>query len=624
MAKQKFKTEVNQLLDLLIHSLYSHPEIFLRELVSNSSDAMDKLKYLTLTDDKFKALKFDPRIDIEIDEVNHKTLKISDSGIGMNKEDLVDSLGTIARSGTKNFLSSLSGDAKKDSNLIGQFGVGFYSVFMVSDKVEVITRKAGEDQAYKWTSDGKTGFSITEVEKDSHGTDVILHLNDQGRELDSQYEIKNITKKYSNHIAFPIFLHYEKTEWEGEGDDRKSKQVPTTEQINSASALWRRSKSEISEEEYTEFYKSVSDSWDEPMMTVHTKAEGTMEYTTLFFVPKTAPMDMFQADYKPGVKLYVKRVFITDDDKELMPTYLRFVKGVIDSEDLPLNVSRELLQKNKVLANIKTASTKKLLSEFKKLSEDKEKYKEFIDQYNRPLKEGVYQDFANKEALMELIRFKSTTREGWVSLAEYKESMKDDQKAIYYIAGDKEEQLRKSPLLEAYAKKDIEVLIMADEIDEIVMPMAGPYQETELKAINKSNSADDLKGEEDEKKEKEIEPVIKKIKKALGDAVKDVKSSSRLHESPCCIVADADDPSAQMRQMMAAMGQAGNLPDIQPILEINPDHEMVKKLAETKDKQVIEDVSWVLLNQALLLEGHELKDASDFAMRMNRLVGGAL
>jgi molecular chaperone HtpG len=624
MAKQKFKTEVNQLLDLLIHSLYSHPEIFLRELVSNSSDAMDKLKYLTLTDDKFKALKFDPRIDIEIDEVNHKTLKISDSGIGMNKEDLVDSLGTIARSGTKNFLSSLSGDAKKDSNLIGQFGVGFYSVFMVSDKVEVITRKAGEDQAYKWTSDGKTGFSITEVEKDSHGTDVILHLNDQGRELDSQYEIKNITKKYSNHIAFPIFLHYEKTEWEGEGDDRKSKQVPTTEQINSASALWRRSKSEISEEEYTEFYKSVSDSWDEPMMTVHTKAEGTMEYTTLFFVPKTAPMDMFQADYKPGVKLYVKRVFITDDDKELMPTYLRFVKGVIDSEDLPLNVSRELLQKNKVLANIKTASTKKLLSEFKKLSEDKEKYKEFIDQYNRPLKEGVYQDFANKEALMELIRFKSTTREGWVSLAEYKESMKDDQKAIYYIAGDKEEQLRKSPLLEAYDKKDIEVLIMADEIDEIVMPMAGPYQETELKAINKSNSADDLKGEEDEKKEKEIEPVIKKIKKALGDAVKDVKSSSRLHESPCCIVADADDPSAQMRQMMAAMGQAGNLPDIQPILEINPDHEMVKKLAETKDKQVIEDVSWVLLNQALLLEGHELKDASDFAMRMNRLVGGAL
>lgn len=624
MAKQKFKTEVNQLLDLLIHSLYSHPEIFLRELISNSSDAMDKLKYLTLTDDAYKNLEFDPRIDIEIDEKNHKTLKISDNGIGMNKEDLVDSLGTIARSGTKNFLSNLSGDAKKDSNLIGQFGVGFYSVFMVADKVEVLSRKAGEDQGWKWTSDGKTGFSITEAEKDSFGTDVILHLNDQGRELDSQWEIKNITKKYSNHIAFPIYLHYEKTEWEGEGDDRKSKQVPTTEQINSASALWRRNKSDITEEEYTEFYKTVSDSWDEPMMTVHTKAEGTMEYTTLFFVPKTAPADMYQADYKPGVKLYVKRVFITDDDKELMPTYLRFVKGVIDSEDLPLNVSRELLQKNKVLANIKTASTKKMLGEFKKLTEDKEKYNEFIEQYNRPLKEGVYSDFANKEALMELIRFKSTKEEGWVSLAEYKERMQADQKAIYYIAGDKEEQLRKSPLLEAYAKKDIEVLIMADEIDEIVMPMAGPYQETEFKAINKSNAADDLKDEEDEKKEKELEPVVNKIKEALGEAVKDVKASSRLHESPCCIVADENDPSAQMRQMMAAMGQAGNLPEIQPILEINPDHEMVKKLSGTEDKQVIEDVSWVLLGQAMLMEGHELKDASDFAARMNRLVSSAL
>ncbi|MBN2627156.1 MAG: molecular chaperone HtpG [Spirochaetales bacterium] len=624
MAKQKFKTEVDQLLNLLIHSLYSHPEIFLRELISNSSDALDKLKYLTLTDEKFKDLKFDPQIDIEIDETNHKTLTLRDNGIGMNKEDLVDSLGTIARSGTKNFLSSLSGDAKKDSNLIGQFGVGFYSIFMVADSVEVITKKAGEDQAWSWSSDGKNGFTIAEAERDGQGTTVILQLNDQGRELDSQWEVKNITKKYSNHIAFPIFLHYEKTEWEGEGDDRTSKQVPTTEQINSASALWRRNKSDISDEEYTEFYKSVSDAWDEPLMTVHTKAEGTMEYTTLLFVPKTAPMDMYQADYKPGVKLYVKRVFITDDDKELMPTYLRFVKGVIDSEDLPLNVSRELLQKNKVLANIKTASTKKMLAEFKKLSEEKEKYDEFIAQYNRPLKEGLYSDFANKEALMELVRFKSTTEEGWVSLAEYKERMKEDQKAIYYIAGEKEEQLRKSPLLEAYEKKGIEVLVMADEIDEIVIPMAGPYQEIELKAINKSNAADDLKDEEDEKKEKAVEPVVKKIKKALGDAVKDVKASSRLHESPCCIVADEDDPSAQMRQMMAAMGQAGNLPEVQPILEINPDHEMVKKLADTKDKQVIEDVSWVLLGQAMLLEGHELKDPSDFAKRMNRLVGGAL
>ncbi|MDA3851472.1 MAG: molecular chaperone HtpG [Spirochaetaceae bacterium] len=623
MSKMKFKTEVNQLLDLLIHSLYSHPEIFLRELISNSSDALDKIKYLTLTDASFKDYKLDPRVDIELDEKDHKTMIIRDSGIGMNKEDLVDSLGTIARSGTKNFLSQLSGDAKKDSSLIGQFGVGFYSIFMVADKVDVISRKAGEDTAWKWTSDGKQGFSIDEAERETAGTTVILHLNEQGREMDSKWEIENIVKKYSNHIAFPIYLHYEKTEWEGEGDDRKDKKVPTIEQVNSASALWRRSKKEISDEEYTEFYKSSFGSYDEPMLRIHTKAEGTLEYSTLFFIPEKAPMDLYQADYKSGVKLYVKRVFITDDDKELIPSYLRFVRGIIDSEDLPLNISRELLQKNKVLASIKKASTKKILGELKTLSEDKEKYTAFIEQYNRPLKEGVYSDYENKTELLELVRFKSTKEEGWVSLKEYRDRMGADQKAIYYIAGDKESILRSSPLLQDYKKKDIEVLILDDEIDEIVMPMVGPYEEMPLKAVNKSGASDDLKSDEDKKKEEDLKPLAEKIKSALGDAVKEVKISTRLHDVSSCIVADENDPSAQIQQMMKAMGQ-GDMPAPKPILEVNPDHDVVKKLAETSDKDLESDISWILLDQALLIEGAEIEDRKAFAERMNRLISKGL
>lgn len=619
MAKKKFKTEVNQLLDLLIHSLYSHPEIFLRELVSNSSDALDKLKYLTLTDDKLKSLSYDPRIDITLDEKEHKVLTIADNGIGMNDEDLVNSLGTIARSGTKNFLSQMTGDAKKDSNLIGQFGVGFYSIFMIADKVDVYTRKAGEEKGWKWTSDGKTGFTLDEEPKDSHGTTIVLHLNEKGKEYDNSYEVKNIAKKYSNHIAFPIYLHYEKTEWEGEGDDRTSKQVPTEEQINSASALWQRSKSSITDEEYTEFYKTVSNSWDDPMMRIHTRAEGTMEYTTLFFIPTTAPMDMYQADYQPGVKLYVKRVFITDDDKELMPSYLRFIKGVIDSEDLPLNVSRELLQKNKILETIKNQSTKKILSELKKLAkDDKEKYIEFVEQYNRPLKEGIYTDHANKDTLLDLVRYHSTSEEGWVSLAEYKERMKDDQKAIYFITGENLDNLKRSPLLEAYKSKGIEVLLMSDEIDDIVAPMMGSYDGVDLKPINKSGAADDLKSDDDKKKEEDLKPVVEKIKKALGEDVKDVLASTRLFESPCCIVGDEADMNAQMAQMMKAMGQS--VPEVKPILEINPDHSLIKKIGEVSDEELIKDLSWYLLDQAMLVEGMALKNPADFAIRLNKLV----
>ena len=623
MSKKKFKTEISQLLDLIIHSLYSHKEIFLRELVSNSSDALDKLKYLTLTDENLKKLDFDPRIDITFD-ADSKNLTISDNGIGMNDEDLDSNLGTIARSGTKNFLSQLSGDAVKDSNLIGQFGVGFYSCFMVADKVTVTTRKAGDEQAWKWESDGRTNYSVEEAERESQGTTVVLHLNDNGTEYTNRWSIEQLVKKYSDHIAFPIFLEFDESKWEGEGDDRKEIKEHKIEQINTAAALWKKSKSELTEEEYHEFYKTIGHDSEDPLMYLHTKAEGTQEYTTLFYVPKKAPFDMYQADFKSGVKLYIKRVFITDDEKELMPVYLRFLRGVIDSEDLPLNVSREILQQNRVLEAIKSASVKKVLGEFKKISENNpEKYKEFIEQYNRPLKEGVYSDYANRETLLELIRYKSTEEEGWTSLAAYKERMKEDQKAIYYITGDNESTLRNSPLLEAYKKKGIEVLIMDDEIDEIVTPSIMNYQEVELKAVNKSGAADDLKTEDDKEKEKDLKPVLKKIKKILGDRVKDVKASSRLSDSPSCVVADEDDPTMQMQQMMRAMGQT-DMPDIVPILEINPDHEIVKKLKDSSDNSLFEDVSFLLLEQAMLVEGQQLKEPAEFVKRLNRVMESAV
>lgn len=625
MSKHQFQTEVSQLLHLIIHSLYSHKEIFLRELISNASDALDKLKYLTLTDEEFKKIAFDPRVDIEFTEGENPTLTVSDNGIGMNEADLVENLGTIARSGTKNFLSQLTGDSKKDSNLIGQFGVGFYSSFMVADSVEVISRRAGEETAYKWISDGKGSYEISETSRDAYGTTITLHLNEEGKEYASRWQIENVIKKYSNHVAFPIFLHYVATEFEGEGEDRKEKKEDKIEQINSASAMWKRSKSELTDEDYKEFYKTLSHDYEEPLFWLHTQAEGTQEYTTLFYVPKKAPFDLYQADYKPGVKLYVKRVFITDDEKELLPVYLRFVRGIIDSEDLPLNVSREILQQNRVLSSITSASTKKILGEFKKIAENNpEMWKEFIEQFNRPLKEGLYSDFSNRDTLLELVRFKSTAVEGFTSLAAYKERMQADQKGIYYITGENEDTLRNSPLLEAYKAKGIEVLVMDDEIDEIVVPSIGKYEEIDLKAVNKSGASDDLKTEDDKKKEQEIGPVIEKIKEALGERVKDVVASSRLSDSPSCIVADENDPSVQMQHMLKAMGQK-DLPEMKPILEINPDHEIVKKLeAKKDDKELVADIASLLLEQAMMVEGVELKQPAEFVKRLNRVMGMAL
>ncbi len=654
MAKYQFQTEVNQLLKLIIHSLYSNKDIFLREIVSNASDALDKLKYLTVSDDTYKNLKFTPRIDITFDE-KEQILTVQDSGIGMTDEDLTNNLGTIARSGTKAFLEKLSSDAAKDSALIGQFGVGFYSAFMAAKKIDVYTRKAcGDGKIWHWSSDGTNSYDMEEIPADSEvakkygfdnaelsGSAIEMHLNDESKEYASRWKIEELIKRYSDHIAFPIYLHYVQNKYDDKGN------VTSTEnkidQVNSASALWKRSKSELKTEDYNEFYKTIGHDGTDPLMYVHTHAEGMQEYTTLFFVPQTAPFDMYQADYKSGVKLYVKRVFITDDDRELLPAYLRFVRGVIDSEDLPLNVSREILQQNRILETIKTSSVKKLLGEFKKMAEaaDKarkaenptdeekaaiEKWNKFVTSYNRPMKEGLYSDYANRDEIAEIVRFKSSDASGtgdnnWTSFADYVQRMKPDQKAIYYITGNDEKNLRDNPLLKAYTNKGFEVLIMADDIDDIVIPSYGKYKDFELKAVNRAGSDEELgvNKEEAEKKEKEFKPVVEKIQKALGDQVKEVKLSKRLAEdSPSCIVVDENDPSFQMERMMRAMGQAGI--EVKPILEVNADHPIVAKLKDSDDENLIKDVSEVLLNQALLIAGVEIKEPNTFVKHLNNLL----
>ena len=654
MAKYQFQTEVNQLLKLIIHSLYSNKDIFLREIVSNASDALDKLKYLTVSDDTYKNLKFTPRIDITFDE-KEQILTVQDSGIGMTDEDLTNNLGTIARSGTKAFLEKLSSDAAKDSALIGQFGVGFYSAFMAAKKIDVYTRKAcGDGKIWHWSSDGTNSYDMEEIPADSEvakkygfdnaelsGSAIEMHLNDESKEYASRWKIEELIKRYSDHIAFPIYLHYVQNKYDDKGN------VTSTEnkidQVNSASALWKRSKSELKAENYNEFYKTIGHDGTDPLMYVHTHAEGMQEYTTLFFVPQTAPFDMYQADYKSGVKLYVKRVFITDDDRELLPAYLRFVRGVIDSEDLPLNVSREILQQNRILETIKTSSVKKLLGEFKKMAEaaDKarkaenptdeekaaiEKWNKFVTSYNRPMKEGLYSDYANRDEIAEIVRFKSSDASGtgdnnWTSFADYVQRMKPEQKAIYYITGNDEKNLRDNPLLKAYTNKGFEVLIMADDIDDIVIPSYGKYKDFELKAVNRAGSDEELgvNKEEAEKKEKEFKPVVEKIQKALGDQVKEVKLSKRLAEdSPSCIVVDENDPSFQMERMMRAMGQAGI--EVKPILEVNADHPIVAKLKDSDDENLIKDVSEVLLNQALLIAGVEIKEPNTFVKHLNNLL----
>ena len=621
MSQQPFQTEVSQLLKLIIHSLYSHKEIFLRELISNSSDALDKLRYLTLTKDDFKSFSFDPKVSMEFQDGDDPTLTITDTGIGMSKKELQDNLGTIARSGTKNFLSKLSGDAKKDSQLIGQFGVGFYSSFMVADRVEVSTKKAGNKESWRWISDGETGFEIKKDVKKENGTSITLHLNEEGKEFASRWKIESLIKKYSDHIDFPIFLTYSEIDYDDEGKE-KGKEIKT-DQVNDAKAFWTRSKSELKDKDYKEFYKSFSNDMEEPFDWVHFRAEGNLEFTILFFMPKKASPDLFRADYQSGVKLYVNRVFITDDDKELLPPWLRFVRGVIDSSDLPLNVSREILQQNRIMAKIRSNSVKKVLDRLKTIAGDKEKYFEFYGQYGRLIKEGVYQDFEHKETLTDLLRFKSTKDEGLVSLREYVDRMREDQKSIYYITGQNQVSLRNSPLLEMYAKKDIEVLILDDEIDEIIITGVPKYDEKELKSVNRSGAAEDFSDDSDKEDEKSLKPVLKKMKKLLGDKVKDVKVSSRLSDSPSCIVADENDPTAQMQEMMRSMGQM-DMPDIKPILEINPNHDIVSKLKDKTRQKSFDDIAYLLYEQALIQEGVKLEDPAGFVERLNGIIAETL
>ena len=621
MSQHSFQTEVGQLLHLITHSLYTNKEIFLRELISNASDALDKMRYLTLTNDDFKSLPFDPKINIKFKEGDNPTLTLTDSGVGMSQQDLEETLGTIASSGTKNFMENMSGNEKKDSQLIGQFGVGFYSCFMVADKVDVSTKKAGEDEAWLWTSDGQSGYEISKEVRKEPGTTITLHLNEDGKEFASRWRVENLVKKYSDHIDFPIFLTYDEIDYDKDGKEKSSKSK--TDQVNDAKAFWARDKNVLKKKDYIDFYKTLSHDMEDPFDWIHTKAEGNLEYTLLFYIPKTASPDIYRTDYQTGVKLYVNRVFITDDEKELLPTWLRFVKGVIDSSDLPLNVSREILQQNRMMSKIKSNAVKKILNKLKDISKDKGKYATFFDQFGRLIKEGVYQDFDHKDALTDLLRFKSTKEDGLVSLKEYVDRMDSDQKSIFYITGQQESSLRNSPLLEIYDKKDIEVLILDDEIDEIIISSVPKYDEKDLKSVNRSGAADDISENADKDSEKSTKPVLKKIKKVLGDKVKDVKVSSRLSDSPSCIVADENDPTSQMQEIMKSMGQTG-MPAIKPILEINPNHEIVEKLKSMTRQKSFDDIALLLYEQALIQEGVTLEDPAGFVNRLNKAISNGL
>ncbi len=603
----QFQTEVNQLLQLMIHSLYSNKEIFLRELVSNSSDALDKLNFLSVSDDKYKSLKFEPRIDIKIDK-DKKTLTISDNGIGMDKDDLINNLGTIAKSGTKSFLENLSGDAKKDSQLIGQFGVGFYSAFMVASKIEVLSKKALDDKAYLWISDAN-GYEIEDATKEEQGTSITLYLKDD--EFANSYKIESIIEKYSNHIQFPIFMEKEEFIPAKEGEEEGKTELKIS-QINKANALWRMQKSSLKAEDYERFYEQNFHDSNKPLLYLHTKSEGKLEYNSLFFIPQNAPFDLYRVDYQSGLKLYVKRVFISDDDKELLPTYLRFVRGIIDVEDLPLNVSREILQENQILKGVKEASVKKILGELEKLkNKDKEKYLSFFKNFGKVLKEGLYGFGGEKDSLLKLMLYKSTKGESLRSLEEYKNEIQSEQKEIFYITGNNESLLRNSPLLEEYKQKNIEVLLMDDEIDSLVTPMLGEYEGLKFIAINQVEDKNELSDEE----KNEFAPLVAKFKELLKDQVEDVRLTSRLKDSPSCIVYDKNKPDFAMQQLLKQMGQEQNF---KPILEINPKHAIFTGLKNNETFSA--DIATLVLNMAKLSEGMGVDNPAEFNASLTKII----
>ena len=610
-----FQTEVSQLLHLMVHSLYSNKEIFLRELVSNASDAIDKLKFESLSNESLIEGKQEPSIHIDIDK-EAGTITIRDNGIGMTQDEVMENIGTIANSGTRKYLESLDKSQTQDSNLIGQFGVGFYSSFIVSNTVTLLSRKAGDDKANgtKWVSKGKGEYSIEAVELDDYGTTVILDVKKAENEFVNDYRIRGIVSKYSDHITIPIMMLKSSEE---------DKDVIEYETINKATAFWMQDKKELSQSDYDEFYKSLTYDFEGPLTQIHNRVEGKLEYSSLLFIPKKAPFDMWEPKRKGGVKLYAKRVFIMEGNEELLPQYLRFVKGVIDTADLSLNVSREILQGSKVVDTIKKASVKRILSVLDKMSKNKpEDYSVFWKEFGMVIKEGVVEDFANKDKISNLLRFASTsndTEEQTVSLKDYVGRMNKDQKNIYYVTADNYAAAKGSPHLEIFKEKNIEVLLLSDRVDEWLVANFGEFEEMSLKSIAKGD-LEDLDSKEDKKKKektvKDYEKVITKVQKILESQVKEVKVSSRLSESPSCLVADENEMGGNMERIMKSLGQ--DVPDTKPILEINPDHPLVKKLKTKVDKDLVK----VLFDQAVLSEGGQIKEPAEFVKRMNKLMLG--
>ncbi len=623
-----FQTEVKQILQLMIHSLYSNKEIFLRELISNASDAIDRLRYESLDKPELMAGDTDFKIMVSFDR-EARTITISDNGIGMTREEAVNNLGTIAKSGTKEFLAQLSADQKKNDALIGQFGVGFYSGFIVADSITVISRKAGlpADQAVRWESDGTGSFSVETVEKATRGTDIILHLREGEDSFLNNWELQNIIRKYSDHISLPIQMP--KEEWDPEAKESKTTNEFVT--VNQANALWARSKSEITDEQYKEFYKHVSHDFNDPLTWTHNKVEGRTEYTQLLYIPKEAPMNLWDRTQRNGLKLYVKRVFIMEDVEQLLPFYLRFVRGIIDSNDLPLNVSREILQESRDVRMIKEGSTRRVLSMLEELatSDDpakKEQYKTFWEQFGKVLKEGIAEDPSNKERIAKLLRFASTHNDSDVqdvSLDDYISRMKEGQVRIFYIAAENYNAAKNSPHLEIFRKKGVEVLIMTDRVDEWMLSFLNEYQEKNLVSVTQGSLdllklADEEEQKQNEENQADYKETIEKMKKVLEGKAKDVRTTVRLTDSPCCLVADEKDMSSNLQRMLKAAGQ--NVRATQPILEINPTHPLVQRLKYETER--FDDWTNLLFGQAVLAEGGALENPAEYVKLMNNLLLG--
>ncbi len=624
-----FQTEVNQLLKLMIHSLYSNKEIFLRELISNASDAIDKLRFEAISESKLYEDDTNLKIRVTYDK-DAKTITITDNGIGMSRDEVVENIGTIAKSGTRQFLESLTGDQKKDANAIGQFGVGFYSAFIVADKVTLKTRRAGasSDQGVLWESSGEGEFSIETIEKEDRGTEITLHLKKDDEDLLDGYRLRSIIRKYSDHITVPIeMLKEDVASGEDDEKDKDKETVIEYEKVNDASALWTRPKSEITDEEYAEFYKHVGHDFEDPLAWTHNQVEGKYEYTSLLFIPKRAPFDLWDRERQHGIKLYVRRVFIMDETEKLMPNYLRFVKGVIDSNDLPLNVSREILQNSKVLDSIRSGSVKKILQLLQKLANNKpDDYKTFWKEFGRVMKEGPGEDFANREKIAKLLRFSSTLddkEEQEVSLDDYISRMKDGQKAIYYITADSFAAAKHSPHLEVFRKKGLEVLLLSDRVDEFLMSSLPEYEGKPLQSVARGElDLGDLEDEEEKKQQEKVEEeykdFIEKVAKSLGDDVKEVRITHRLTDSPSCLVTGEHDMSANLERLLKQAGQ--DVIGHKPILELNPEHPLVKRLKSEDQGERFDDWAKLLFEQALLSEGGQLEDPATFVSRMNKML----